>query len=448
MLVIGSGPAGITAALEAAELGSEVTLIGAEPVGGRANWHSLLPSKVLLTAADHLEEADHHSALGLAGTAPEPELPILRARVTDEAERWSQHQHERLKQRGVTVVTGNARFLDEHHIQLVKQGDIGEILELDHAIVATGSVPVFLPDIKPDGQRILAPRLVATLESWPEHLIVIGGGVTGAEFAYFFRRMDAQVTWVTDLDSMLPRCDTDLTSALEDACAMRGIAMVKSSPVQAVRAAGERVVLALGDGRTLEGSHAFIAMGRKPDLENLGLEAAGLAYTSAGITVDKFGRTTQPHIYAAGDATGPPFVANRGQAQARVGARHALAAPTAAFRPETVIEAIYTSPQVAQVGLTEATATAAGLNFEVHRTTYDQALKPRLAATSEGFVKVLVDPEGGRILGGACFGDRAAEVLSSVCVAIAGGMTRTHLCALFLAHPTLGELVTVASRGY
>ena len=448
LLVIGSGPAGITAALEAAELGCEVTLIGTERVGGRANWNSLLPSKVLLTAADHLDEASHLPALGLAAIAPEPDLPTLRARVTDVAERWSDHQQERLAQRRVATMMGNARFLDEHHIQLVKQGDIGELLEFDRAIVATGSVPVFLPDIKPDGQRILAPRLAATLKSWPEHVIVIGGGVTGAEFAYFFRRMEAQVTWVTDVDSMLPRCDADLTSALEDAFAMRGIAMVKSSPVQAVRTAGERVVLTLGDGRTLEGSHAFIAIGRKPDLENLSLEAAGLVYTSTGITVDGFGRTSQPHIYAAGDATGPPFIANRGQAQARVSARHALDAPTAAFSPETVIEAVYTSPQVAQVGLTEAAAGAAGVNCEVLRAGYDEALKPRLAGSSEGFIKVLIDREDGRVVGGGCFGERAAEVLASVCVAIAGGVTRAQLSALFPAHPTLGELVSVASRGY
>jgi dihydrolipoamide dehydrogenase len=448
MIVIGGGPAGITAALEAANCGARVTLVSSEPVGGRANWHSLVPSKVLLTAADHLGEAAHNPALGLAGAPPEPDLPSLRDRIADQARAWHRHHVSLLESRGVGIVSATARFLDAHRVELSREGADAETMSFDKAVIATGSLPIFLPDIKPDGKRVLAPRLAGKLAEWPAHMIVVGGGVTGAEFAYFFNRMGADVTWVTDLPQILPRVDPDLSDVLEQALSARGITVMKSAPVEAVRPQTDGVSVTLKDGRSLAGSHGFLAIGRKADMTDLALDAAEVDVTPQGIATDAFGRTSQAHIYAAGDVTGPPFVANRGQSQARVAARHASTTETEGFRPESIIEAVYTQPQVAVVGLGESAAAAMGRPLKVFRAGGNEALKSRLAGATEGFVKILCDGEDGRVLGGGACCDRAAEVLAPVAVAIAGEMTTETLAAIFPAYPTLSELPGIALRGY
>jgi NAD(P)H dehydrogenase (quinone) len=448
VVVIGGGPAGVTAALEAATLGGEVTLASTEPIGGRANWHSLVPSKVYLTAADHLGEAHHFQTLGLNGPVPSPDLSGLRERISRQAHAWSEHQRGRLSRLGVRVVSGKAAFTGSHRVQVEAEGAAPEIVDFDRAIVASGSEPVFPAQIRPDGKRILAPRLAGKLAQWPHSIIVIGGGVTGAEFAYFFRRMGCGVTWVTDLPALLPRADADIARGIEQAMGEQGVEILKSSPVQAAAADGEAVTVSLQDGRSLSATHAFIALGRRPDTTSLRLEAATVEYTADGIRLDEFCRTSQPHIYAAGDVAGAPYVANRGQAQARVAARRALGAPTPPFRPETVVEAVYTYPQVAQVGLTEARAASEGRRVEIFRSDYSAALKPRLGGEPSGFVKLIAARGDRRLLGASAIGDRAAEVLSAVGVAIAGTMSADQLAALFPAHPTLSELAGIAARGY
>lgn len=446
--VIGGGPAGAVAALEAAAHGASVTLISAEAVGGRATWSSLVPSKVCLTAADHGEEAGHFSALGLSGAPPRLDLPLMRARIEGMCNAWSGHQVQRLLDRDVRIVTGVAQFASPEMLSVQRDGSEREAIAFDRAIVAAGSVPVFLPALKPDGKRILAPRSIATLAEWPRRLIVIGGGVTGAEFAYFFACAGSAVTWITDRPVMLPAFDPEVATALERSLEARGVTMIKSAPVASTEAVGDGVRVTLQDGTAFEGSHALIAIGRCADIAALGLSAAGVVHAPAGITIDTYCRTSKAHIYAAGDAAGPPYTANRGMAQARVAARHAAGAVTAPFRPHAVIETAYTSPQAAQVGLTEAAAAELDRPVRVFRAGYAAALKPRLAEASEGFIKLVAKPDDGRLLGGAAFGDRAAEILAPVALAVAKGLSVEDLSETFVAHPTLSELVGIALRGY
>ncbi len=445
VIVIGGGPAGITAALEGAAAGADVTLVAAEPVGGRATWASLLPSKVLLTAADHLEQARRNPDLGLPGPPPDADLGRLRARIVALARARSARDQDRLRAAGVRLVAGRARFVDGDRIE-IRGDDAVELLSFDRAIVAAGSVPVFPPEVRPDGRRILAPRFAGTLGEWPAHMIVIGGGVTGAEFASFFLSTGCEVTWVTDLARMLARFDPDIGEAVVESLAARGMTVVRSQPVVAARAGEEGVVVSLAGGRRLLGTHAFLALGRKADVADLGLDAVGLEVSDRGLATDAYGRTAQPHVYAAGDAAGPPFVANRGHAQARVAARHAAGAATPPFRPECVVEAVYAHPEAAQVGLTEIAAAAAKRPVRVGRARYGDALKAELGGAAEGFVKVVADAGDGRVVGAAAVGDSAAEVLAPAAVAIAAGMTVDDLAAIFPAHPTWSELLPLAAR--
>lgn len=448
LVVIGGGPAGVAAALEGVKHAANVVLVANEPIGGRATWHSLVPSKVCLALGEHLEERHLFTTRGVSGPAPHLDLDALRARIADEAQAWSKCQAEALSKAGVRVLVGTASFASAGRLSVRTSGDESEDISFDRAIIASGSVPIFFPALKPDGVRILAPRAIGKLGAWPQAMIMIGGGITGAEYASFFRSVGAEVTWVTDREELLERSDPEAATALEASFAGRGIRMLKGAPVAAARVDAERVLVELKDGRTLEGSHAFIAIGRRPDLGELGLAAAGIAHTALDITIDAHCRTSVAGIYAVGDVTGPPFVANRGLAQARVAACHALGAATAPFRAETVIEATYTRPQLAEVGLSERTLQAQGRTYRLFRAEYAAALKPRLAGHAEGFLKITTDADDRRILGACAFGDHAADVLAPITVAIAGGLGVEELAALFAAHPTVSELPGIALRGY
>lgn len=448
VVVIGGGPAGVTAARAAAAAGGQVVLVANEPIGGRASWHSLVPSKVCLALAEHLDDARRCADFGLAGPPPQPDLDALKARIAREARAWSEHEAAALAAAGVRSIAGTASFTAPDRIAVRGADGASEEVAFDRAIIASGSVPIFLPALKPDGVRILAPRAIGKLGAWPEAMIIIGGGITGAEYAAFFRTVGAQVTWVTDRDAMLERCDGEAAALLEAAFAARGIRMIRSAAVAGARVEGARVLVELADGRTLDGSHAFIAIGRRPDLAELGLDAAGIAHSAQGITIDAYCRTSAPAVYAAGDAAGPPYVANRGLAQAHVAGRHALGLATAPFRAEAVIEATYTRPQLAEVGLSERTLQAQGRTYRLFRTEYAAALKPRLAGHAEGFLKITTDADDRRILGACAFGDHAADVLAPITVAIAGGLGVEELAALFAAHPTVSELPGIALRGY
>jgi pyruvate/2-oxoglutarate dehydrogenase complex dihydrolipoamide dehydrogenase (E3) component len=447
LLVIGGGSVGVYAAREAARLGAEVTLISEGEIGGRATWDSLVPSKVLLAAADTILEARHAPYRGVPVTVADVQVSDLMERIRQRTHEWGTAQKASLEKAGVRVVYGVASFIDAHTVRVqTPQGDERQI-RFDVALIATGSVPIFPPSMKPDGKRILAPRFMSSLASLPERLIMVGGGVTGSEFAYLFRMLGSEVTVVTDMPRLLPRADEEVSQALEHAFEQMGIRVMFSSPVESVMATPGEVRVQLSDGSVLEATHAFIAIGRRPDLSRLNLEAVGLQPTPQGVPVNEYLQSQVPHLYIAGDAAGAPFTVNRGWAQARVAVRHALEVPVEPFRPELVVEAVYTQPQVAQVGLTEAQTREQGLKVKVLRARYADNLKAQLLGEREGFVKLVVDEVTGRLLGGSAAGSHAADVLAPLAVAMALGGTLESLASVYPAHPTLVELLTEAASG-
>ncbi len=446
-VVIGGGSVGVFAALEAARLGAQVTLISEGEIGGRATWDSLVPSKVLLAAADTIIETQHAPYRGVQVAVSNVRVGDLMERIRQRTYEWGTAQKASLEQAGVQVVYGVASFTDAHTVKvLTQQGDERQI-RFDVALIATGSVPIFPPSMKPDGKRILAPRFMSSLSSLPERLIMVGGGVTGSEFAYLFRVLGSEVMVVTDMPRLLPRADEEVSQALEHAFEQMGIRVILSSSVESVTATQNEVRVQLSDGSVLEATHAFIAIGRRPDLSRLNLEAVGLQPTPQGVPVNEYLQSPVHHIYVAGDAAGAPFTVNRGWAQARVAARHALGVPVKPFRPDLVVEAVYTQPQVAQVGFTEAQVRERGMAARVLRARYADNLKAQLLGEREGFVKLVVDEATGRLLGGSAVGSHAADVLAPLAVAMALGGTLETLASVYPAHPTLVEVLAGAARG-
>ena len=436
LVIIGGGPAGVAAANAADTNSTAVTLISNASLGGRAGWHSLLPSKVLLTASDLL----HHAGV---------ETPVY-ANLVSEIERVADRYHATmqsdLEARGVRIVTGSARFAGSHTVEVQPAEGEAQTLNFDMALVATGSGPIFPPGLKPDGKRIWAPRLVKHRNDLPAHMILVGGGVTGTEFVYALSSLGVRVTWLVDEFGVLPPFSRDITNHLVAVLLARGVELVEGVPVAELQSTGSGVAATLKDGRTFTADEAFIAIGRRPDVANLNLEAAGFAAGLRELAVDAYARTAVPHIYAAGDVTGAPLVVNKAWAQAWTGARHATGVQTPPLRPATYVEAVYTHPQVAQVGLTAERAAAEGRSVNVQRVEAREALKSLLVNDEAGFVTLVSDPETGRVLGGSAVGGHAADVLAPIALAIGLEATVSDLAAIFPAHPTLSELPFAVAR--
>ena len=437
IIVLGGGPVGIEAALTAAHAGAKVTLISNAPIGGRAGWHSLLPSKVWLALAG--AAGSHAQIPGLLETNPRVDAGALLSHLRAVRQAWSDAQRQALLDAGVTIVAGTARFSARNQVKITQGEAEAATLNADAFIVASGSVPRFPPAMRPDGERILAPRFAAGLDPLPEEIIVIGGGATGSEFAYLFLALGARVTWLVGEEGILPTFHPDAGSLLAEIFSARGMAVHVGQNAVSAERDGERVTVTLADGSRHSAGHAFLAIGRRPDLDDLNLAAAGLSNGTLP-PLDAYNRSPNPRLYFVGDAAGGSLMVNKGQAQARIVAHHAVGRTTPPYNPASALFAIYTEPQVAQVG------TVDGKGVAVVRLPTTAALKGRLLAEPAGFVQLTYEPESGLLLGGVAVGDHAADVLAPLALAIHHGMALSDLAPLYVAHPTLSELLFAAAR--
>lgn len=441
IVVIGGGPAGVEAAVAAAQGNAQVTLISEGPIGGRTGWDSLLPSKVWLHAAEVAGTAAHAVAEGVQLGAAQVEPAAVLGRIKAVAQRWSEHEAQRLQAAGVKVINGVAAFSGPHEL-VVRNDESQQVLAADAVIIATGSVPRFPPTMKPDGQRIIAPRFASHLSTLPPDMIVIGGGPTGSEFASLFSRLGVKVTWIVGAPGVLPMFDPAAGQALAAAMAAQGVTIHQVDVERAERTEAG-VAVTTTDGVTHTAAMAFLAIGRVPDLSRLNLAAAGLKVGENGqLAIDNYGRTEAGHIFAVGDAAGGPMLANRALAQAWIAGRTAAELPAPGYCPHTVVSAVYTVPEIAQVGI------VSGAEGELQRVraSYTVSLKAYLGDEIEGWVELVFDAANRQIRGGIAVGAHAADLLAPVALAIQSGATVADLAAIFAAYPTLSEAVFAAAR--
>ena len=441
IIIIGGGPAGIEAALTAAKAGSQVTLISNTPLGGRAGWHSLLPSKVWLTAANTLGLFQEADKLGVSVSQHKTAYAKILERIRETAVSWNGQQAKSLKSVGVEIISGTATFSSPTSIQINdKSGTALGEMTADSIIVASGSVPIFPANMKPDGKRVLAPRFASHLAQLPASIIVVGGGATGSEFAYLFNRMGVHVTWIVDGKGVLPDMQPSSSQFLAKKLVEQGITLVSGQAASHIDHEAQGIAVVMPDGTRHRAEMAFLAIGRKPDWSHLNLSAAEID-TNKGLALDAFGRSTNRAVYLIGDAAGAPMIANRALAQARVAARHAAGLPTPPFRPDTIIAAIFTEPEAAQVGDYSNQAQLATV-----RVPYTKSLKAHLLPNSDGFLELVYDRKTRIIRGGTAVGLHAADILAPVALAIQQSATTSDLAALYPAHPTLSELAFIAAR--
>ena len=441
IIVIGGGPAGVEAALTAARAGAGVTLVSETPIGGRAGWASLVPSKVWLHAADTFGIIQAAGIVGIAlDGAAKPDAQAVVARIRQVAKGWNGQLAEQLKQAGVTVLTGVAALASPTSVSIEANGETTE-LTADAIIVAAGSVPVFPPAMRPDGKRVLAPRFASKLDTLPASVVVVGAGATGVEFAYLFNRLGVRVTWIVSEKGVLPMFAEGAGDFVAQVLAKRGINVVGGQRATAVDADDDGVTVTLVDGTTHRADMAFLAVGRTADVSRLNVEAAGLAPGTKGeLAIDEYGRSAVPTIYAAGDVTGLPMLANQATAQARVAASHAAGASTAhAYRPETVIHAVFSEPQVAQVGRFDEESGSAKL-------AYDAGLKAHLLADAEGYIELHYDQTSRLIQGGVAVGPHAVDAVAPIAMAIRMGASVEDLAGPSGGYPSVSELAFAVAQ--
>ena len=440
--IVGSGPAGIDAAREAVKYGLTATLVGAMPPGGRAAMGSLLPSKVWL----------HEATRASAGTAV---APAAADAITEEIRRtqgsWTSALAGELEQLGVTFYRGTARLASSDTITVHSPEDasVMDTIQARSILLTTGSEPSFTPTVRPDGDRIIAPRHTQKLTEIPKHIVFTGGGVTGTEYASAFARLGSTVEIFTRGDTLLRRGEPAAAGFLTDYLENElGVVIHRNQTVTYVSRKNGRVITTSDVGTSVESDYAFIATGRHPDLSIIENAGAGLSDSferdeNSRLRTDEFGQTSIAGIYVAGDAAGGILIANKATWEARRAVRH-IAGDDVRTLPEATwaVEAVYTDPQAAWVGDVQRLPAEETPEIGIHERSYNRLLLAHIDHAEQGFFKVWYEKGSGAILGASAAGSHAAELLTPVQMAMHQGLSVGRLNAIPAPHPTFSELVT------
>ncbi|MBR7831270.1 NAD(P)H-quinone dehydrogenase [Actinospica sp. MGRD01-02] len=456
IVIIGGGPGGYEAALVAARLGARVTVVDRSGIGGAAVLTDCVPSKTLIATADVMTTIQDAPELGVeVNGVGRCETGVDLGRVNDRvlalAEKQSEDIAEGLIKAGVEVIRGTGRLIGDGgtvRAVEVRTAEGGTLtMEADTVLLATGARPRELAAAKPDGERILTWTQVYGLRELPRELIVVGSGVTGAEFAGAYQALGSQVTLVSSRDRVLPGEDQDAAQVLEEVFQRRGMTVLSRSRASAAVRDGDRVVVSLEDGRTVTGTHCLMAVGSLPNTEDLGLAEAGVQTTPSGhIIVDRVSRTTASNVYAAGDCTGLLALASVAAMQGRIAVYHALGEAVWPINLKRVSANIFTSPEIATVGRTTFNAESDDPNFDVVKLPLDTNPRAKMLGFKDGFVKLYARPGSGTVLGGVIVAPRASELIHSVSMAVDLHLSVDQVAAVFTVYPSLSGSVAEAAR--
>lgn len=448
IVIIGGGPAGNQCATNAARFGADVTLVERDVVGGAAHLWDCIPSKAMIATGGAMAAIGQSQGMGLTRVSAELDFEALRSRIVSIEDRLAESVAGLLESQGVRLVEGTGRLVGPNEVAVLT--DKGEqVIPADVIVLSTGSRPR-LPDwAEPDGSRVLTTRQAYPPEELPEHLVVIGSGVTGVEFVHMFSSFGSEVSLIVSRQHVLPGKDPEVAAELEDDFIARGVQLYKGARAQSIERGDSGVTVVCDDGRRVSGSHALLAIGSVPNSEGLGLEDAGVEQDGGYIVVDHNCRSSVPHIYAAGDLSGKLPLSSVAAMQGRKIAEHAMGLHSGPHRHldyEKAASAIFTVPEIADVGLAEADAFAEGRKIRVTKVPFSANAKALIENDARGFVKIVSDPATGVVLGGSIVGRHAAELISVIALAVTAGLRVADIVESLLVHPALAEALADAAE--
>jgi NAD(P)H dehydrogenase (quinone) len=449
--IIGGGPGGYEAALVAARLGATVTLVEREGAGGSAVLTDCVPSKTLVATAEVMTVLADSAQLGVrvssdGGTGVGVDLAAVNARVRRLAKAQSEDIRLQLERAGVRWVDGRGLLVETGVVTADLADGSTQRVEADTVLVATGAHPRVLPEAMPDGERILTWEQVYALTELPERLVVVGSGVTGAEFASAYQALGSQVVLVSSRERVLPGEDPDASLVLEDVFRRRGMEVLSRTRATGVRRVGDGVVVSLKDGGEVEGSHCLMAVGSVPNTEGIGLEEAGVVLGAGGfIGVDRVSRTAARGVYAAGDCTGVLMLASVAAMQGRIAMWHALGDAVRPLDLKTVSSNVFTDPEIATVGVTQADVDRGDVTALAVKLPLSTNARAKMQGLTDGFVKLFALPGNRTIVGGVVVAPRASELVFPVAVAIESRLTVDELAHTFTVYPSLSGSIAEAA---
>jgi dihydrolipoamide dehydrogenase len=449
-VIIGGGPAGNTAATTAARRGADVTIIERDIVGGAAHLWDCIPSKAMIATAGAMGFIDRSPGMGLTNTTVELDQQALRARISQIEDRLEHNSVSLLESQGVRLIKGTGKLVGEHKVEVTPADGAVFELDADAVLLSTGSRPRIPDWAEVDGDRILSTRDAYPPHEMPDHLVVIGSGVTGVEFVHMFSSLGCEVSLIVSRQQVLPQKDPEVAAALEHELLGRGVGLFKGARAMHIDLHDNGVIVRCDDGRMIGGSHALLAIGSIPNSDNLGLDAAGVKSDDGGyVTIDHNCATNVRHIYAAGDLSGKLPLSSVASMQGRKIAEHLMGVHVGEHRHldyDKAASAIFTEPEIADVGLAEADAFAEGRKIRVTKVPFSASPKALINDDPHGFVKILSDPATGVVLGGSIVGRHAAELISIIAVAVANGLRVSDIVDSLMVHPSLAEALADAAE--
>ncbi len=445
--IIGGGPAGYESALVAAQLEAQVTIVDRDGVGGQCVLADCVPSKTLIATSEAMTSIEHADRVGIATHGEVvTRLAEVNQRVKALALAQSSDIAGSLERAGVTMLRGSARLTSASTLEVTDGTGATSTVEADAVLLATGARPRVIAGAETDGERVLDWRQLYDLPDLPEHLVVVGSGVTGAEFAGAYDAMGSRVTLVSSRERVLPGEDRDAAELLQRVFERRGMDVCRGRAAGVTRTP-DGVRVELTDGRVVEGSHCLMTVGSVPNTEGLGLAEVGVRCDDRGfVEVDRVSRTSLPGVYAAGDCTGVLMLASVAAMQGRIAMWHALGEAVAPLRLRTVSANVFTDPQVASVGVTQTQVESGEVAADAVTLPLATNARAKMQGISDGFVKFFCRPGPGTVLGGVVVAPNASELVMPISLAVQHGLTVDQVAQTFAIYPSLSGSVTEAAR--
>lgn len=448
--IIGAGPGGYEAALTGRQLGAKVTLIERQGLGGSAVLTDVVPSKTLIATAEAAEAVRTASSLGIqvgGGADISVDLGSVNRRLLDLAKAQSDEMLQNLLDKGVRVISGTGRLDGNHHVIAETPDGEQERMEAKTIVIAVGARPRTMPNAEPDGERILTWTQLYNLTELPKHMIVVGSGVTGAEFASAYLSLGCKVTLVSSRDYVLPGEDSDAAVLLEEVFRRRGMNILKKSRAEKVERTKYGVLVQLTDGTQIEGSHCLLALGSIPNTESLGLEEAGVATTPTGhVVANRVARTSRANVYAVGDCTDFYPLASVASMQGRTAIFHTMGDIAAPTQRRNIASNVFTSPEIASVGWSEREIQSGITEGKVQKIILETNPRAKMQGIKDGFIKLFARTDSGTVIGGVVVAPSASELIYPIAMAVENRLTVDEVARTYSVYPSLTGSISEAAR--